>query len=240
MNRNFWTFIAVCAAGAFALVLLTTWRTAPQAGIVAAPTMALRVHDVPPARVDDIKEALSVILSMGDGQPPLGRVTKGSQGQLLVLAPESVQTDVARTLASLGGSTSKSFPVETVVFDLWFVDAIAGAGADDTTLAPIAAALDAARPALGKVVFRREDAVSTMVRADDSVVTVRTEKGLGGDVFLRSVDGGVGALIILSDPGFRTSLDLRFEEVAIISRMTRKDGSTRLLVARVRPAHARA
>lgn len=238
MNRNFWTFIAVCAAGAFALVLLATWRSTPRVGEAPAAPMLLRVHEVPPAQADDIRAALATSLSMGEGQPPLGRVSDAGQGRLLVLAPESIQEDVTTSLAKLGGGRANP-AIAPVVLDVWSIDALPGEGADDPSLAPVAEALAAARPALGAVRFVRTGAVSVAARTDGSLVRAETPQGFAIDAELRGADGGVTARLSMRDPQFLTTVDLRFDGFVVLSQFAAQEGRTRVLVARARPADAR-
>jgi hypothetical protein len=250
MNRNFWIFLAVCAAGAFALVLLASWQSAPRSVASPADPMLLRVHAVPPARLDDIRIALANSLSMGEGQVPLGRVsTTGHPGQLLVLAPAAVQDDIAAAIPLLGEGAAPAAVPASVALDLWSIDAVPGTGADDPGLAPLAAALDAARTTLGAVRFERRDAVSIVARGDGSAFSAEASprpqdaaRGMPGFRVrgqLQGVDGGVTARLSLGSPDVDTTVDLRFGEVLVLAQAAAEDGRTRVLVARARPADAR-
>jgi hypothetical protein len=248
MERNFWTFLTVCTAGGFALVLLAVWREPSLAGPDPAEPAVLRVHAVPDSRLDDIRGALSNSLSMGEGQMPLGRVsTTGQPGQLLVLAPESVQEDIKTAISALGGDATladsggrggSAGPADiTVELDLWSVDAIPGEGADDPSLAPISAALAAARKALGPVRFERRDALS--ISTHSGSFNARTAGGFLVSGTLRPGDGGVVADLMLQNPTMSTTLHLRFDEAMVLARIAGEEGRTRVLVARARPVDAR-
>jgi hypothetical protein len=240
MNRNYWIFLAVCAAGAFALMLLETSRTLPRVGDEPADPMLLRVHDVPPSRLADIRTALSNSLSMGEGQTPLGRVsTTGHPGQLLVLAPESIQGGIGDAIAALSGDAPKEVAPTTVVLDLWSIDAVAGEGADDPALAPIAAALAAARPELGAVRFQRRHTVTVSARADGEPVVANGHDGFGFTAYLRPLASGVTARLSMMNPSMVTTLDLAFSEAVVLARISDDEGRTQVIVARARPADAR-
>lgn len=250
MERNFWTFLAVCAAGGLALVLLATWQADREGAAEPADAMLLRVHVVPPARADDIRVALANSLSMGEGQVPLGRVsTTGTPGQLLVLAPESVQDDIDQAIAALGADAPPPAAPASVVLDLWSVDAVPGEGADDPTLAPIASALDAARGSLGAVRFEHQHALSIVARGDGSSFGATTPgkpiaPDFGASPFqvrgnLRATQDGVTARLVLEKPSVETTIDLRFGETLVLAQVAVDDGRTQVIIARARPANAR-
>lgn len=238
MNRNLWTFIAVCAGGAFALVLLATWRAGPHFTSASIAPMTLRVHAVPAARAEEILGALAISLSMGEGQPAMGRVSSAGPGQLLVLAPESVQADVGRAIASLGGDAGGPRPSTTVMLELWSIDVLPGEDADDPSLAPIADALQAARGALGRVRFQLKDALSIASRTDSDPINARTPAGFSVGGKLHAADGGVSAQLMIGQPQLSTSLDLRFGEALVIARIAAAEGRSQLIVARVHPSNA--
>lgn len=243
MNRNFWTFLTVCAAGGLALILLATWQAERRIAAEPADPMLLRVHAVPPARADDIRGALAASLSMGEGQMPLGRVSNtGIPGQILVLAPESVQDDIESVVAALAGGAKSGVSASgdtTVELDLWSIDAIPGEGSDDSSLAPIAAALGNARPALGTVHFQTKDALSIAARTGFGSFNARTAGGFLVSGTLRPGDGGVVADLMLQNPSMSTTLHLRFGEAMVLARIAGEEGRTRVLVARARPVDAR-
>lgn len=250
MERNFWTFLTVCAAGGFALTLLAVWREPAEVMETGrADAKVLRVHTVPDGRLDQIRDALAASLSMGEGQMPMGRVTTtGIPGQLLVLAPESVQDDIQSATAALAAGAAQSqalpgagaVPADTTVeLDLWSVEAIPGEGADDPSLAPIAAALGGARTALGTVRFERRDALSIATRSNPGSFNARTAGGFSVGGSLRPADGGVVADLMLLNPQMSTTLNLRFGEALVLARIAGEEGRTRVLVARARPVDAR-
>ncbi|MFN7550245.1 MAG: hypothetical protein ACK59M_07705 [Pseudomonadota bacterium] len=240
MNRNFLTFIAVCAAGAFALVLLATWQFTPRIGEVPADPMVLRVHAVPPARAEGIREALTLSLMGGPGEAPMGRVaTTGLPGQLLVLAPARIQTGIGDAIATLGAGAPAADASDSVTLDLWSIVAVPGEGADDPTLAPLAAALDAARPALGRVRFEQGDALSVTALAANEPFDARTPGGFAVNGVLNRAESGVTARLGVSNPALSTTLQLRFGEALVVARVPDGDSRIRVLVARARPVDAR-
>ena len=246
MDRYGWIFVAVVAAG-LGLMVIDALRSVPQTGVAPADPMELRVHAVPPVRTDDIRIALETSLSMGEGQTPLGRVSNtGQPGQLLVLAPESVQDGIGAVIAELGSGAPAEPPTAadaTVMLDIWSVDAIPEIGADDPSLAPVSTALEAARSALGKVRFQRRDALSITGRSDGNTFRAQSPAAPGRPGFavvatLRAVDGGVNARLEMQELLLSTTLDLRFGEVTVLAQAAAEDGRTRVLIARARPADA--
>lgn len=244
MDRDYWTFLTVCAIGGLVLSLVAVWQGERHTTAEPTEPMLLQVHHVPPVRAGDIRIALEKSLSMGDGQLPLGRVsTTGLEGQLLVLAPESVQEDIEQAIVALGGSAGPGAPDSgdtTIEFDLWLIDAIPGESADDPALAPIAAALDGARKALGAVRFERRDALSVATRTGSGNFNARTAGGFSVGGAVQPRDGGVIAELMLVNPTMSTTLNLRFNEPLVLARIAGEEGRTHVLVARVRPVDASA
>jgi hypothetical protein len=246
MDRNGWIFIAVVATG-LGLMVIDIWRSTPQTGVAPADPVELRVHAVPSARADDIRIALETSLSMGEGQAPLGRVSNtGQPGQLLILAPESIQDGIGAVIAELGKGVRAEPPMtadDTVILDVWSVDAVPEPGADDPSLAPVSAALEAARGPLGKVRFQQRDALSITGRSDGNTFRAQSPAAQGMLPFavsatLSGIDGGVNARLVVLELGLETRVNLRFGEITVLTQAAAGDGRTRVLIARARPGDA--
>ncbi len=154
----------------YALVLMTFLLGGCSNGNPVAPgdsaaKMELRVYQVPPEHTQDLLKALTVSFSSGGIATTIGTVSSPAPGQLIVLAPASLQGSIADTLKSLRDSTKPAAPTsspEQIRLQFWSVDALAGAGTDDPALSELKNALDETRKSLGDVHFVLLDHVSSV------------------------------------------------------------------------------
>jgi hypothetical protein len=135
------------------------------AGHAPAPDQAqmeLRIYHVPPEKTDAVRIALVQSLDTGE-KNRFGNVSTPAPGELLVLAPASLQSSIGATLEYLArpAQSSKTAPAQ-MQLQFWSVDALAGAGADDASLSTISAALGEARKSLGEVHFVLNDHVGAV------------------------------------------------------------------------------
>jgi len=130
-----------------------------------AQKMEVRVYQVPPDSTNALMQTLNKVFETGD-KTTLGKVSSPSPGQLVVLAPASLQGSVEASLRALG----KDQPVEAASppntsgvplrLSFWSVDAVPETGDDDPALSELAPALNEARKQLGAVHFELRDEVS--------------------------------------------------------------------------------
>jgi hypothetical protein len=121
--------------------------------------MVLRVYQVPPGDTDALRSTLGAALKStnADGKNiASGTVTSPNPGQLIVLAPASLQDSIGETLKSIKPIASAKIevtPAPQLQLNYWSVDALPGAGANDPALAVLAPALAEVGKQFGEVHF---------------------------------------------------------------------------------------
>ena len=134
-------------------------------GDAAAQKMEVRVYQVPPDSTNALMQTLNKVFENGD-KASLGKVSSPSPGQLVVLAPASLQGSVEASLRALAkdqpiiAAASSSAPDAPLRLSFWSVDAVPEAGDDDPTLTELAPALAEVRKQLGAVHFELRDEAS--------------------------------------------------------------------------------
>lgn len=135
--------------------------------VAAAPSSApeLRVYEVPPEQTAAVVEALNKVFDNGD-KSATGKVSSPAPGQVVVLAPGSLQGSVEASLraltAGLTPPADDKVPPIQIRLSFWSVDALPEDGTDDLELVTIAPALDEVRKQLGGVRFLLRDQVSAV------------------------------------------------------------------------------
>ncbi|MEP7042480.1 MAG: hypothetical protein ABI843_05425 [Dokdonella sp.] len=139
-----------------------------------AQKMEVRVYQVPPDSTNALVQTLNKVFETSE-KSTLGKVSSPSPGQLVVLAPASLQGSVEASLHALtkdlptGMGAAATKPDLPLRLSFWSVDAVPEAGDDDAALAALAPALDEARKQLGAVHFELRDQVSGVSSAGESV-----------------------------------------------------------------------
>lgn len=131
-------------AGAWSLAVLLG-ACAKGDGTSAAgnqPTV-LRTYAVPAAQTEAIGRALNEVFAVGPEGHRIGRASHELPGQLMVLAPESVQASIAESIASIAGDGNGPSALRTVSLRLWLVDGRPGPGEAADRLAVLAPAIKA-------------------------------------------------------------------------------------------------
>lgn len=159
------------------LGLAACHRPADEHASTAVVPMELKIYNVPPSQTGHLVDALSKALG---GQ---ANVTSAAPGKLLVYAPHGAQTSINTAIGSLD-QTSSSAPPAQLDLHFWIVDGIAGAGIDDPSLKPLAAALEPVRSSTGPLHFRLNEALAA-----------------------RTSSGGRDGQIVSGDGGYRRSLE---------------------------------
>jgi len=163
--RHRW-LIALCTAA------LLGACAKPEGGDAAK--MEMRVYAVPAERTKVLVDAIGGVLGSFSDKISLGKVSSPSPGQLVVLAPASLQGSIESTLRDL----TKANPVEPepaskdespLRLSFWSVDAVSGNGADDAPLASLAPALDEVRKQMGPAHFVLHDQTNAVSSPGNNV-----------------------------------------------------------------------
>lgn len=116
--------------------------------------LEMHVYQVPAEDTDAIIDTLSKVLGFGD--KGTGRVSTPAPGQIVVLAPASLQDSIAQTLKSIkptAKTKAEAAPAQQMRLDYWSVDAVSGTGQDDPSLKELTPAFAELRKQLGDVHF---------------------------------------------------------------------------------------
>jgi hypothetical protein len=169
-----WFVIGVVLAAGLGL-LAARWR-AP-----APETNVLRSYDVRPEIANELDSALRAALSPNIGFQ-YGRVTLSPSGQLLVIAPPSIQKGVEQILKEVAAREPPRTP--SIHFEAWLVTASPGTPADSPNLKEIEPALHALEQSKGPARFELLEKLSTQTRSGQ-------ESSVQGDHALVSVTGSL-------------------------------------------------
>ncbi len=208
--------------------------------------MVMRVYDVPAERAQDIRVALSAVLSTGtEKTPSLGRATLSGTNQIVVLAPLSTQSTIAAAVEKLGGGKSAAvYGSGSVRLSLWLVDAIPGAGSDDRATGAIAAALAEARSTMGEVHFEVHDAVTLTGLPNGGRMEAFSGRRTSVKAELRPIAGGVQGELEIGggEPGnVKLGVSLKFQQTLVLAELARHDdgdtrpGTRRIFVVQAEP-----
>jgi len=130
-----------------------------------AQKMEVRVYQVPPDSTNALMQTLNKVFETGD-KTALGKVSSPSPGQLVVLAPASLQGSVEASLRALAkdqpaaAAAPSTTPDAPLRLSFWSVDAVPETGDDDPALSDLGPALNEARKQLGAVHFELRDEAS--------------------------------------------------------------------------------
>lgn len=200
--RHRW-LIALCAAA------LLGACAKPEGGDAAK--MEMRVYHVPAEQTEALSNAIGNVLGTAYDKTSFGKVSSPAPGQLVVLAPASLQGSIESTLRDLtkaAATESKTSPKDESPLRLsfWSVDAVPGNGADDATLASLAPALDEARKQIGAVHFVLHDQATSVSVLGRAVDRNWLGKPINGGALFNKLEYTIGK----STQGY--SLTFRFSE----------------------------
>lgn len=134
--------------------------------------MEVRVYAVPAEATATLAQTLNKVFDAGD-KPALGKVTSPAPGQLVVLAPASLQASVEKSLHELAGAATatpaSATPEPAMRLSFWCVDAVPESAADDSSLETLLPALEEVRRQLGAVHFELRDMVSAVSSPGETV-----------------------------------------------------------------------
>lgn len=134
-----------------------------------ADGMTMRVYTVPPERAQDLASSLNQALAPSQ-EHALGKATLGSDGQIIVLAPDSLHPSIEKSLQDITSATpavGNSNP--QLRLRLWSVDAVPATGEDSSGLAGIKGALDELRKQRGPLHFVLRDEIESVSTDNDEV-----------------------------------------------------------------------
>ncbi|MBS0591032.1 MAG: hypothetical protein JSR65_10405 [Proteobacteria bacterium] len=135
----------------------------------------MRVYQVAPEDTSAVTDTLNKLLAAGE--KAIGRATSPSPGQIVVLAPASLQGSIADTLKSIkpiAKAKPDALTAKPLQLSFWNVDAIPGKGADDPALTTLGEALQKVRQNLGDVHFQLNSRASGVSSLGQPVATTYT------------------------------------------------------------------
>jgi hypothetical protein len=216
-----WFVIGVVLAAA-ALSAVQSWHR-PEATV-------LRSYDVRPEIANEVESALQAALSPSNDFR-YGRVTLSPSGQLLVIAPPSIQKGVEQVLRDVASREPPRTP--SIHFEAWLVTASPGAPADSPNLKEIEPALRALEQSKGPAHFELLEKLSTQTRSGQN-------SSVQGEHALLSVTGSllrgnkdqpiIAALLDLTvhghgpPPFIKAQTELRPGELLVVGQSNLSDG----------------
>jgi hypothetical protein len=136
----------------FALTITTACTTPQQVMDQATNDMVLQSYSVPEGYAGIMASALSRSMAIGDEK--VGRVIETPDGQIIVVAPESVQAGVSKLIDQLNDSKPPLRTPTNIRMDYWLVHGTRAEAASTTYPAPVLAeTLDAVQQAEGPMDF---------------------------------------------------------------------------------------
>jgi len=129
-------------AGVLCLVLLAACGDPTGKAAVDGEPQVLRTYPVPKGQTKAIGQALNQVFAIGPEGRRIGRASYQLPGQLVVLAPESVQASIAQSIAGIVGSSGEAGAMRTISLRIWLVDGRPGPGDEADRLAVLAPAID--------------------------------------------------------------------------------------------------
>ncbi|MBW8368549.1 MAG: hypothetical protein K0M70_11930 [Arenimonas sp.] len=164
-------------------MLLTACGDPTGKAAVDEEAQVLRTYPVPKGQTQAIGQALNQVFATGPEGRRIGRASYELPGQLVVLAPESVQASIAESIAGIVGSSGEANAMSTASLRIWVVDGRPGPGDDADRLAVLAPAIKAISgnfPGFGfRLVDQAEIAVteagheSTLVTGSGNAITAQ-------------------------------------------------------------------
>lgn len=139
--------VRYAAIGAMAALALAGCH-APASGRNGSAAMELKIYDVPPEQTTQLASTLNNVLGKGEN------VTAPVPGKLLVYAPDTTQSSIARTLDVLGKAASAPAAPTQLVVRFWVIDGVPGTGEDDPALKDLTGSLASLRQTMGPLHFR--------------------------------------------------------------------------------------
>jgi hypothetical protein len=235
MERWMPTILAVLVLLAGAFLFRPAATPGAEGGHAVTDPPTLEIYSVAPTQSAVLRRELTAVL--GDR----GQVSQPAPDQLMVLAPEHLQTQIGAVLQGMPLEAPAAIAATPVHFEAWVVD-VDPAAPEDPRLAPVASALTPFRESMGARAFRLVTQLGTTLTPNDwdnhRVQDRRADLGLR----LSAVEGGVDAeLRFHANPmSMTTKTRLRFGETVVLAQAgavgdLEQSGTLRLLIVRVTP-----
>jgi hypothetical protein len=196
-------------------------------------TTVLRSYDVRPEIAREVEGALMTALSPGNGFP-YGRVNLSPSGQLLVIAPPSIQKGVEQILNEVASRKPAATP--SIRFEAWLVTASPGAPADSPGLKEIEPALHAVEQSRGPARFELLEKLSTQTQSGQTsnVRGERASLSVTGSLRRDSKDQPVVAASVLlstnashgdAAPSIKAQTEVRPGELLVLGQSGLSEGA---------------
>jgi hypothetical protein len=170
-----WVAVAVLAVAAVGQGVRRMDKTDP---------VIIQSYAVPAEIASEVRVTLATVLSRGESEAPLGKVSMLPTGQLVVTAPASVQAGLRQILEEI--REAKPAPTPAIRFDLWAVTATPGDSPQRSgDLAEIESAIDAISKTTGPMNFKLREKLSTVTRSGQHAQVAGTGIGMGITASLR-------------------------------------------------------
>jgi len=105
-------------------------------------SLTLRTYTVPQGDAEALSTALNHVLGLDNYQHDIGRTYWSGPGQVLVLAPASMQDSIANSIKEMVGQNKSATNSRPLRLNFWVVDVYQGVGAVDPNLKTIQPALE--------------------------------------------------------------------------------------------------
>jgi hypothetical protein len=139
VNR-FRNLLILLTCTAMAALLTSCSGDAP--GHHSDSSLTLRTYTVPQGDAEALSTALNHVLGLDNYKHDIGRTYWSGPGQVLVLAPASMQDSIANSIKEMVGQNKSATNTQPLRLNFWVVDVYQGIGAVDPNLKTIQPALE--------------------------------------------------------------------------------------------------
>ncbi len=225
MGRSIVWFVIGLVLATAGLFAAQHWR--------APETTVLRSYDVRPEIAKEVEGALTTALSPANGFP-YGRVNLSPTGQILVIAPPSIQEGVEQILKDVASRKPAATP--SIRFEAWLVTASPGAAGDSPDLKEVEPALRALEQSKGAARFELLEKLSTQAQSgqNSSVRGERASLSVTGSLRRDGKDQPVVAALLMLNantshgeaaPSIKAQTELRPGELLVLGQSGLSEGA---------------
>ena len=111
--------VVIVGIGVLVLLMLffvLSSNRAEDSGTKGEPPLVLRSYSVAPELGTELTTIINGVLRRGDEMPPVGRVTLGPGGQLIVAAPEEIHEGIEKMLGDIKSATPEPPPMIKITY----------------------------------------------------------------------------------------------------------------------------